>query len=541
VVAIRDDAFGQSGEQGVPGYGPSSYEVVPYKGRPTGESHPDTLASIATLFGMKPPSVPHARVLEIGCARGENLVPMAAALPGGRFLGIDSSQRQVAEARATSEAAGLENIELRQMDLLQAGPDLGTFDYIVCHGVFSWVAPEVRQAILSLIAATLAPSGLAYVSYNTYPGWHMREIVRGAMLFHTDGEFDPREGIRKGREVLDFLVQLPWGPENYYLTMVQDLRTAILKEDGAYLLHEFLEETNQPFYYHEFLERVAARRLKAVADAEFFTNACMASEPIRAAIAKLSQDPARQEQYFDLLHGRPFRRTILCHEGVESLPGPSEAAVEGLQAALKLRPGSLSPGFSAVGSESISDGRGQPVTIDHPVVKAAVGVLGEQYPGALPFGDLWRMAIARLTDAGLSPSEYGAVERRRLARFLLQGYGAGWLELHSHVPSFVREPGERPATTRLALHQARAGEQVVNLRHELVDLSRFDRHLLELLDGNRTLAALVDALDALVIQGALTIRGSDPGPSSAAARRAIVAESLRQGLARLASRALLVS
>ena len=208
----------------MPGYGPSSYEVVPYHGRPSGESHPDTLATIATLFGMKPPSVPHARVLEIGCASGENLIPMAAELPEGRFLGIDASERQVAEGRATIEAAGLGNVELRRMDLLDAGPDLGTFDYIVCHGVFSWVTPAVQQGILSLIAATLAPTGLAYVSYNTYPGWHMRGIVRDAMLFHIDGEADPREGIRKGREVLDFLVQLPWGPENYYLTMVQDLR-----------------------------------------------------------------------------------------------------------------------------------------------------------------------------------------------------------------------------------------------------------------------------------------------------------------------------
>ena len=195
----------------MPGYGPSSYEVVPYKGRPAGESHPDTLATIATLFGLKPSSVPQARVLEIGCASGENLVPMAAELPEGRFLGIDSSERQVAEGRATIEAAGLGNVELRRMDLRDAGPELGTFDYIVCHGVFSWVTPEVQRGILSLIAATLAPAGLAYVSYNTYPGWHMRGIVRDAMLFHIDGDVDPREGIRKGRRGPRFPRAAPLG------------------------------------------------------------------------------------------------------------------------------------------------------------------------------------------------------------------------------------------------------------------------------------------------------------------------------------------
>src|SRR5206468_2876986 len=131
---------------------------------------------------------------------------------------------------------------------------------------------------------------------------------------------------------------------------------------------------------------------------------------------------------------------------------------------------------------------------------------------ALPFGDLWRMATARLTDAGLSASEYGAPERGRLAAFLLKSYGEGWLELHSHMTPFVRAPGARPAATALARHEARAGVFVANLRHEAFDLPRFDRQLLGLLDGSRTQGELVDALDALVTSGTLTIRGSDPGP-----------------------------
>ena len=106
------------------------------------ETHPDTLATIATLFGMNPPEVPRARVLEIGCASGANLIPMAAELPEGSFLGIDQSERQVADGRATIEAAGLKNVELRRVNVLDAGPDLGTFDYIICHGVFSWVPPK---------------------------------------------------------------------------------------------------------------------------------------------------------------------------------------------------------------------------------------------------------------------------------------------------------------------------------------------------------------------------------------------------------------
>ena len=124
---------------------------------------------------------------------------------------------------------------------------------------------------------------------------------------------------------------------------------------------------------------------------------------------------------------------------------------------------------------------------------------------------------------------------------MLRGYGSGWLELHCHLPPFVREPGERPATTPLVRHQARSGGPMTNLRHEPIAPSRFDRYLLGLLDGRRNHGQLVEALDGLVDEGKLSIRGSDPGPPDTASRRAIVTESFRQGLARLADRALLVS
>ena len=524
----------------MPGLGVSSYEVIPYSGRAFRETHPDTLAAIASLFGMKPPEVARARVLEIGCGVGANLIPMAAALAEGSFLGIDQSERQVAQGRAKIEASGLRNVSLRPMSVEDAGADLGTFDYIICHGVYSWVAPAVQQKILALMAATLAPNGVAYVSYNLFPGWHMRGVIRDSILFHVDREADPREAIRKAHEILDFLVQFPWGPNNYYLMMIQQERAKLVNQDSSYILHEYLEEVNQPLYFHQFLEHVAARGLKVVADTEVPRSAFAGPEVLQQALARLSADPFRQEQYFDLLSGRMFRRSVLCHDRVAVLTRPSEAAVETLQAAFKLIPGSLSPHFLPAAIETLQTLLKQTVTIDHPLIKSAVLVLGDHYPGAIPFGELWRSARARLTSAGLPASEYGEAERRRLTAFLLHGYCEGWLELHSHPGSFVREPGERPATTSLARHQALSQGEVVNLRHEQFDLPRFDRHLLALLDGRRTREDLVAALDGLVTEGRLTIRSHQPSPLDAASRRAILEEALHQGLVRLGELALLV-
>jgi methyltransferase-like protein/SAM-dependent methyltransferase len=525
----------------VEGFGPDSYDVIPYTGKPFPETHPNTLATITRVFGMTPPGVAEARVLEIGCATGANLIPMACALPDGSFLGIDQSARQVAEGRATIEAVGLRNIALRQMSVEDAGGALGIFDYIICHGVYSWVLPEVQQRILALIAATLAPNGVAFVSYNLYPGWHLRGVLRDAMLFHADGAADPREALRKAREILDSLVQFPWAPDNYYLTMIQQERENVIQFDNTYVLHEFLETVNQPLYFHQFVEQVASWGLKVVADAEMARSPFAAPDVLRQALARLSSDPARQEQYYDLMSGRMFRRSLLCHERAEALSVPSAAVVEGLHAALEVMPGSLRPGLTGTGNETFRNRRGETITIDHPVVKAAVLELDEQYPRALPFRDLWERATGRLIRAGLPASEYGAAERRRLAECLLTGFCAGWVELHSHVVPFVPQPGERPSVTPLARHQARSGVRVANRQHESFELSRFERQLLALLDGRRLRSELADALEALVADGTLTIRTTDGRPLDAQARRAIVAESLDLALTRLARLAFLVS
>src|SRR5262249_13699905 len=148
------------------------------------QTHPDRLATVATLFGMRPAAVDCCRVLELGCAAGGNLIPMAQALPGSSFLGIDLSARQVAEGAKVVAALGLTNVALRRQRILDVDESWGTFDYILCHGVSSWVPAPVQDRILHICSANLAPAGVAYVSYNTYPGWHLSGMIRDMMCYH---------------------------------------------------------------------------------------------------------------------------------------------------------------------------------------------------------------------------------------------------------------------------------------------------------------------------------------------------------------------
>ncbi len=176
---------------------PTSYDVVPYFSAPFQATHPDRLATVATLFGLKPAPAERSRVLELGCAGGGNLIPMAVALPGSQFLGIDQSSRQVDQGQEIIAGLGLKNIALRVASLLDIDESYGTFDYIICHGVYSWVRENVQDKILEICATRLAPTGVAYVSYNTLPGWHMQGMIRDMMCYHISqaGERSPETQV----------------------------------------------------------------------------------------------------------------------------------------------------------------------------------------------------------------------------------------------------------------------------------------------------------------------------------------------------------
>ena len=178
----------------------ADYDTTPYTSNSFPQSAPGHLAAIAHLFGLEVADVSTARVLEIGCAAGGNLMPFAAAHPAACVVGIDLSQVQVDHGRARAQALDIDNLELLASDIARIELDaLGQFDFVIAHGVYSWVPPEVQEALLSALRRSLAPEGVAYMSYNVYPGWKAKEIVRDAMLLASGDSATSDEKVREAR------------------------------------------------------------------------------------------------------------------------------------------------------------------------------------------------------------------------------------------------------------------------------------------------------------------------------------------------------
>ena len=128
----------------------NAYHQVPYITGPMPEMHPDRLAAVAELFGMTPAPVTNCRVLEIGCGSAGNLIPMAHRLPGSSFVGIDLAELPIEMGREVARDLELANLELTAMDLCAIGPQMGEFDYIVVHGLYSWIPDAVRDRLLAV-------------------------------------------------------------------------------------------------------------------------------------------------------------------------------------------------------------------------------------------------------------------------------------------------------------------------------------------------------------------------------------------------------
>lgn len=509
-----------------------AYDDVPYSSHPYPQTHPRHLATVASLFGMQPVPLETMSVLELGCAAGGNIIPIAAAYPDARVVGVDLSRVQGEAGRQRVTQLGLENCRLEHADVRSIDAEWGSFDYIVCHGVFSWVPAEVQDAILSICRDNLSERGVAYVSYNAYPGWHLRGMIRDMMLYHADRFADSGVRVKQARALLQFLFEASSTDTAYGRALRAE--TELLKtQPDSYIFHEHLERANKPMYFHEFVSHIARYDMQYLGEAEVRTMMAASFPPgVQQSLERVARDQLQAEQYMDFLRNRMFRQTLICHRSQRLDRRLHPAVIDRCWLAMSARaerPSEDEEPAYAAGTSKLAP--------RDPLTAAALAHLSAAWPASVHFDELLTVARASLpTDGERTVDE----DRATLAAHVLRLYMTlPLLELSISAPELSPVVSDRPETPGLARAQAAEGSEVTNLRHRPLKLTAAERQVLRLLDGSRTRTDLVAELSALVRRGTLQVRDGS-NVDDAAELAAACERALDQVLPRLARAALLI-
>ncbi|MBN8261969.1 MAG: class I SAM-dependent methyltransferase [Xanthomonadales bacterium] len=519
-----------------------SYDVLEYPSHVHPQAHPSRLAAIGRLHGLDAASPAACRLLEVGCGDGLQLLALAMAYPRSRFVGIDLSREAIARGDAMRQTLGLGNLQLVVADLADWDPGPAAFDYIVAHGFYSWVPGYVRERLLALCREALSPPGIAYVSYNALPGCHLRRLMWDMLRHHTRGIEDPRARIAAACALLECLESDVAGSRIYGEIIRSEARDLLRRTDMSVLFHDDLADTNQPFSITDFAAHAAASGLRYLAEADYHEMSDAGLQPAarERLAARANGDRLQREQYLDYLKGRRFRQTLLCHAEAPLREVGDSAAVRGLRAVGHLRMDAPDGGTLDLANgvaACFTSGDGAALTTDHPVIKAALAMIGNAFPGAPGFDDT--LAAARA--ASRSPNSPEA-DADALAHAWLSAFELGLLTLHSDPPAFATEAGATPKASALARLQVASGSDLVtSLRPSMVRLdSALAIELIRLLDGSRDRADLRRDLAARMVERAASAPDPGAGAHDAAWWEAQLDGMLEDGLRQTARMALLV-
>jgi methyltransferase-like protein/SAM-dependent methyltransferase len=517
------------------------YDEVPYPSDPLTNSDPDRMAAVASLFGMQPPPADRCRVLEIGCSTGGNLIPLADRHPRSSFVGIDYSQVQIASAQRAIQTLGLDNIEFRQADIADLGDELGNFDYIIVHGVYSWVRPELAERILALCGSLLSEQGIGFVSYNALPGWHHRAIIREILWRYAPPGGPNSQRLARARAVLDFFsATLDVQPEPNS-KLLKHMIDVVLRQPDHYIWHEYFAEESHPLYFYQFAERLPRFGLQYLGEAALHTMfASSFGLEVDEQVNAISRDVISVEQHVDMLRNRAFRQSLVCRRQVRLNRQLAPDCLKNLYIAGRLRPRNPQLDLNSAAAESFLRPDGRAVSSPSPPFKAALAYLGSVWPRAVSFDEL-AAGAARLRSGADATLAMTHDERQNLGHNLVQCLANGIVEATSLPDDFVTTASSLPCATRLARIQARSSKVVTNRRHQQVPLDESTRHVVQILDGKHDRPALLASLVSAVDRGELSILVEGVPATAGRDVSHALSQSLDKSLAYLAYHALLTA
>lgn len=440
------------------------------------ETAPAHLSTCALLGGVRPPDPAQAfRYLELGCGTGMGVCMLAAANPHAEFVGVDFNPTHVAFARWLISDAGLSNAQVVEAsfgDLAAQGVEaLGSFDYAVAHGVWTWVGPAAQRELVAVLDRFVAPGGLVYMAYNNLAGWASSLSLQRLIADHAART--PGNSLAKIRAAVQFALDQRESQARGvdFSRLELQLKDAVDDPDKApvglfaYLAHEYLNEHWRPVFPGDVARDLAGAKLAFVGGADPFSalpELSLTEAQARAAAAY--PDAAGSQALADLLAPTSFRQDIFVRGAAPLSPSRRDAALRSVWLAAAQPPGSAS------------------LTIDVPSGKLELDpvayrpVLDRLDAGAAAVQEL--LAAVEIAGRAMSPTELLAVL-----------VGAG-----------IATPVTRPRSVEaLEAERARVRRYNVAMVEALRDQSGLRFALASLLTGSGVRASMADCLAYLTL------------------------------------------
>lgn len=505
-----------------------SYDESPYNSGAIHNTHPLLMRTSAIIAGLDPAPVDRCRVLELGCAEGGNLIPLADAYADSEFVGIEFSSTQVDMARDRIARLGLANVDVLPLDILDISDAIGVFDYIICHGVYSWVPPEVQSKILDICRAHMAPNGVSLISFNTYPGWHFLDMIRDMMLEGTAGLATIQDRVVAGRELVRSLKDSLDASTNYGATLGEALQHVENLPDYM-LAHDLLETVNMPLFVDEFIERIGEKELHGLVfdkPGRLHLRSSAGGDPVH--------NDARALKYWDYLNNTVFRTVTLCRKQDVVIDTGERAPYSGFHVASPMKATSDVDMFDT--SEATFEADAGGIRSGSPAIKLALDYLGSIWPASSPVRDLALEVDTRLG----SGSPFDSIERleTHLIDELSPLAARRSVEWTCDAYPFTTEVADRPRVSPWARLLAETGEAFCTRRHEMGGTDDTTRYLIPYLDGSRTLPEMATVVADAAAHGHLTLTTDDGIPldygHAAAFSLEVLLPRVLRGLARAA-------
>lgn len=462
-----------------------SYDDMPYESYPYPQSSPDHLRTIGVLFGMNPSKLKKARVLELGCASGGNLLPFAHKYPDAEIIGVDLSEVQINDGKELIKKLGIKNVDLRHISITDIDESFGKFDYIISHGVFSWVPKEIEEKMLEICGNMLTDNGIAYISYNTLPGWNMVRSIRDMMLYHSAGFESDQEKVNQSRLLLDFIKDSTEGSDSAYSKFLRNEVQLLANQPDHYIRHEHLETMNNQFYFSDFISMASKNGLQYLGDASI-TSMYIGNLP-KKAHEKLSEikDIVRTEQYMDYVTNRRFRSTLLCKSNVPLNRNLQPKNIDNFYLNMKvqsekdIKDVNFADNIEAL-KFFINGNKDVNISTTSPIMKAVIYTFIENSNIFINVEELVEQSSKKIK--AYSKDDIKNEIYSNVMKLVLSGY----ISISSEKPLYKNKlDTDKPKISKLVKGQSEfmKGLWASNLRHERIGLSAFDKIALRYFDG----------------------------------------------------------